>query len=100
MRRPKGIKTKKSVAKRFKITASGRVSDQAEPSLQPLTLERFTTYASYKRPRFPQAPHKNDPGRQRLPDAPLKTLSLRIRCRRSRPSIRLPRSPSEKTHIP
>jgi len=25
MRRPKGIKTKKSVAKRFKITASGKV---------------------------------------------------------------------------
>ena len=26
MRRPKGIKTKKSVAKRFKITATGKVS--------------------------------------------------------------------------
>ncbi|MEY2427594.1 MAG: large subunit ribosomal protein [Verrucomicrobiota bacterium] len=25
MRRPKGIKTKKSVAKRFKITASGKI---------------------------------------------------------------------------
>lgn len=25
MRRPKGIKTKKSVAKRFKVTASGKV---------------------------------------------------------------------------
>ncbi len=25
MRRPKGVKTKKSVAKRFKITASGKV---------------------------------------------------------------------------
>jgi large subunit ribosomal protein L35 len=25
MRRPKGVKTRKSVAKRFKITASGRV---------------------------------------------------------------------------
>jgi large subunit ribosomal protein L35 len=26
MRRPKGIKTKKSVAKRFKITASGKIT--------------------------------------------------------------------------
>ena len=28
MRRPKGIKTKKSVSKRFKITASGKVLTQ------------------------------------------------------------------------
>jgi large subunit ribosomal protein L35 len=28
MRRPKGIKTKKSVSKRFKITASGKVVTQ------------------------------------------------------------------------
>lgn len=28
MRRPKGVKTKKSVAKRFKITATGKVTRQ------------------------------------------------------------------------
>jgi len=54
------------------------------------------THARYQFSRLPQAPHKNDSGRQRLPDAPLKTVTVMRPTPLTRPSIRLSRSPRKK----
>ena len=48
---------------------------------QPQTSTLTWIYASYKRRRLPQTPQTDGYSRQRLPDAPLETLSLRLRCR-------------------
>src|ERR1035437_5865457 len=49
--------------------------------LTPDTPHLILIYASYQRPRFPQTPQTDGHSRQRLPDAPLQTLPLRVRRR-------------------
>ena len=69
MRRPKGIKTKKSVAKRFKITAGGKVlrsSAGRRHLLQTKNPKRRRSLRGMHRPSDGRIPHHAKPAFQPL----------------------------------